>query len=405
MPLWRGPVFVAPNEGGVVATMLSVHSFRGGTGKSNTTGGLVAVFAERRLHLGAIDTDIQSPGMYALFRHQWHDISVGEVATDISARVGLRNRRRQFLIAPALALVVALAACSGSPAGSEAPRADAATDKLAQVQARGTLVGIFAPDYAPQSLLIEGALRPADTKCLGNQLSGAEVTGYDNETTKLVARDLGVEACFASPQWGEITAGHWNDRWDIAYGSGSINADRMQRLYMTQPYYATPNHFFVRADSSYQTADELSGLKVGVCASCSHEYYLKHELEIPGVTLTWDIEDPEIVAYETEGPGLQALADGDIDAFLCAEPVGQALIAQGLDLRQLEKPAFTFFPSGFVDRSSGLSVKAFIDRVNKIIRAAHADGRMVALAEEWFGADYATAAGKFDLDVLSQDVD
>jgi hypothetical protein len=30
---------------------------------------------------------------------------------------------------------------------------------------------------------------------------------------------------------------------------------------------------------------------------------------------------------------------------------------------------------------------------------------MVALAVEWFGTDYATAAGEFDLDVLSQDVD
>ena len=118
----------------------------------------------------------------------------------------------------------------------------------------------------------------------------------------------------------------------------------MKRLYMTQPYYATPNLFFVRADSPYQTADQLSGKQIGACASCSHEYYLKHELEIPGVTLEYDIKDPVVVAFETEGPGLQALADGKIDAFLAAAPVGQAQIDAGLPLRGLDKPAFTFFP-------------------------------------------------------------
>ena len=74
------------------------------------------------------------------------------------------------------------------------------------------------------------------------------------------------------------------DRWDIAYGSGSINADRMQRLYMTQPYYAVPNYYFVAADSPARHAADLDGKRVGACASCSHEAYLKGELEIPGST-------------------------------------------------------------------------------------------------------------------------
>jgi len=315
-----------------------------------------------------------------------------------------RGVRRRFGVLISFALLVA--ACGGGTgtAATGAPSGNPQTDKLAQILDRGTLVGYAETDYPPQSMLVEGATRPADTKCLPTQRTGAEVTGFDNETSKLVAKDLGVEACFVTPSWTEVTAGGWGDRWDIAYGSGSINRDRMKRLYMTQPYYATPNLFFVRADSPYQTADQLSGKQIGACASCSHEYYLKHELEIPGVTLEYDIEDPVVVAFETEGPGLQALADGKIDAFLAAAPIGQAQIDAGLPLRALEKPAFTFFPSGFVDKSSGLDVVAFTDRVNQIIRARQADGTLKGLSQQFFGHDYVTRAAAFDLSTIGQTI-
>lgn len=50
-----------------MATIVSVHSFRGGTGKSNTTANLAAQLAARGMRVGVIDTDIQSPGIHVLF--------------------------------------------------------------------------------------------------------------------------------------------------------------------------------------------------------------------------------------------------------------------------------------------------------------------------------------------------
>lgn len=50
-----------------MAQIFSVHSFRGGTGKSNTSASLAVVFASRGLRVGIIDTDIQSPGLHVLF--------------------------------------------------------------------------------------------------------------------------------------------------------------------------------------------------------------------------------------------------------------------------------------------------------------------------------------------------
>lgn len=320
----------------------------------------------------------------------------------------IRSRSLGFLAVAAL--VAACSAGSGAePTGSTAGGAvpvpspgDPSSDKLAQILDRGTLVGYHEMDYPPMSFQVEGAKRPADTKCAPNQLTAAEVDGYDSETTKLVAAGLGVEACFVSPTWTEVTGGNWGDRWDIAYGSGSINADRMTRLWMTQPYYGVDNYFYVREDAPYQTAAELSGKQIGACASCSHEYYLKGTLKIPGVTIVNEVKDPVIVSYETEPPGLQDVADGKIDAFLLAEPTGEQAIKDGLKLRKLAKPAFTYYPSGFVDKSSGLDPKAFVEKVNEVVRGLHADGTLKAASIRYMGKDYASAGGAFDLAAIGQ---
>jgi ABC-type amino acid transport substrate-binding protein len=304
-----------------------------------------------------------------------------------------------------LACVVTVALVAGCSSGSgAAASADPTTDKLAQIQARGTLVGYAELDYPPQSIRVEGAARASTTKCQPNQITANEVTGFDIETTKLLAGKLGVEACFVQPTFTEVTAGNWTDRLDIAYASGAINATRMKNLFMTQPYYYIPQRFIVLKDSPYQAPSDLDGKTLGTCTSCTVESYLQGTLKIPGVDLVQKVKDPKLAGFETEGPGLDALANGELDGFLTSEPVALQAIKDGKPFRLLDEPAFSMYPSGFVDKSSGLAVKAFVDRVNEIIRAAHADGTLKAMSTEWFGTDYTTQAGAFDLSLLGQEV-
>ena len=322
-----------------------------------------------------------------------------------------RHRIRSVVVTVALA--TSLAACSGGGSPSVSPSVGGAgtpttaagnpsTDKLAQVLDRGTLVLSTDVAYPPQSFSVEGASRSSTTKCLPNQLTSPELAGYDVDVGKAVAAALGVEPCFVTPSWTEVTGGNWGDRWDVAWGSGAINADRMTRLYMTQPYYSTQQRFFVRSDSTYQTPSDLDGKVIGACASCTHEYYLKGELQIPGVDVTLKVVGPKVVTYQAEPPGLEEVANGKIDAFLAAEPVGQQAIDDGLALRALDEAAFPIFSSGFVDRTSGLDATAFLGRVDEIIRGLIADGTLKARSIEYFGVDYATAAAGFDLDSIGQ---
>jgi MinD-like ATPase involved in chromosome partitioning or flagellar assembly len=72
--------------------IVSVHSFRGGTGKSNTTANVAAVLAARGQRVGVVDTDIQSPGIHVLFgfdadnmEHSLNDYLWGKCAIEQTA--------------------------------------------------------------------------------------------------------------------------------------------------------------------------------------------------------------------------------------------------------------------------------------------------------------------------------
>lgn len=47
--------------------IISTHSFRGGTGKSNVTANIAATLADGGARVGVFDTDIQSPGIHVIF--------------------------------------------------------------------------------------------------------------------------------------------------------------------------------------------------------------------------------------------------------------------------------------------------------------------------------------------------
>jgi septum site-determining protein MinD len=51
-----------------LAKIISTHSFRGGTGKSNTTANVAVLVARAGHRVGVIDTDIQSPGIHVIFQ-------------------------------------------------------------------------------------------------------------------------------------------------------------------------------------------------------------------------------------------------------------------------------------------------------------------------------------------------
>ncbi|HZT09368.1 MAG TPA: MinD/ParA family protein [Chloroflexota bacterium] len=97
-----------------MAQIVAVHSFRGGTGKSNTTANISAMLAASGQRTAVIDCDIQSPGIHVLFglggkqlQHSLNEYlrgecSIEQAAVDVAANVGLANGSSLHLIPSSL---------------------------------------------------------------------------------------------------------------------------------------------------------------------------------------------------------------------------------------------------------------------------------------------------------------
>ena len=93
-----------------MASIVSVHSFRGGTGKSNLTANLAVLLAATGKRVGVIDTDIQSPGIHVLFGLSgdaitvslndflWHGSAIEDAAIDVTPAGGGAVAGRVYLI-------------------------------------------------------------------------------------------------------------------------------------------------------------------------------------------------------------------------------------------------------------------------------------------------------------------
>jgi len=313
------------------------------------------------------------------------------------------NKVPAFITRLLIATAVLLAGCGGA---KPTPEPTPANDLLAKITARGTLVISTDPAYPPQSELIEGATRAADTKCAPTEYTADELTGFDVDTAAEIARRLGVEPCFVTPPWTQLTAGNWDDRWDISVGSMAITPERMEVLYFTQPYYATSAALFVHQDNTtFSQPSDLSGKRVGGCTNCTYEAYLQGTLVIPGTEIDFVIADPVIVGYDVDLPALKDLALGDgvqLDAVLVAQPTGQEAIVDGLPIKQLGEPVFFEYLATAIDKKSSQDPVAFVRQVTEIIQQMHGDGTLRRLSQQYYGEDFTTAASQFDVYALDQ---
>jgi MinD-like ATPase involved in chromosome partitioning or flagellar assembly len=94
-----------------MSKIISVHSFRGGTGKSNTTANIASLLAAEGKRVGVIDTDIQSPGIHVLFGleeqdmhhslndYLWGKCDIKETAHDVTKNLG-KGIKGQVLVIP-----------------------------------------------------------------------------------------------------------------------------------------------------------------------------------------------------------------------------------------------------------------------------------------------------------------
>jgi polar amino acid transport system substrate-binding protein len=223
--------------------------------------------------------------------------------------------------------------------------ADASDDLLTAIQERGVLRISTDADYAPQSFL-----EPDGT-----------FVGFDVDVGREIAERLGVEAEFQHVDWDIITAGSWQERWDISVGSMTITTPRKEAFSFTQPYYYTPAVVAVTEASGITELDQLP-------------------FELPS--------GAEATTLPTDANCAEAIGAGreEFALWMSSETTVDEAITSDIPMVKIGEPAFTENLAVAIDKA-GPPHEALLFEIDRIIGEMHEDGTLTALSEEWFGDD------------------
>jgi polar amino acid transport system substrate-binding protein len=250
----------------------------------------------------------------------------------------------------------------------------------------------------------DGAIRVATDQKYKPQswydVKDGEWKGFDVDVAREIASRLGVQADINHQDWDVITAGSWNNRWDVSVGSMTDTVAREKLFEFTPSYYYTPAGIAV-ASSNTSVQDlttDLDGKKICVGSSTTYEDYLKKTLVLGAGAPKFDfvIDDPQIITYNTDTDALDNLALGDgvrCDAAMTATPtIAQYVTDSDGKVKQVGDPLYYEPLSIAFDKNDPVDNQSLVQAVSKIVQDMHADGTLTNLSMTWYGTDLTTSA-------------
>jgi polar amino acid transport system substrate-binding protein len=311
----------------------------------------------------------------------------------------MRNARTRVLAGLAVLAMIGAACASNSTSSAQGTGASSGvcasvdtsgTDALAQVCASGKLRIATDPKYPPQSSF---------------NVQTQTWQGFDVDVATEIAQRLGVQPDIQAQKWDVITAGSWNDRWDVSVGSMTDTLDREKLFYFTPAYYYTPAAMAVANDNTTITGPaDLNGKTVCVGVSTTYQDYVEGTLKLGAGAPPFDfqISPPpatNLQTYTTDTDALDNLALGDgvrCDAAISAQQTIQAYIDDGGKIKLVGDPLYYEPLSIAFDRNNPTDSQSLSQAVSKIIDDMHADGTLSSLSKKWYnGVDWTvTSASK-----------
>jgi len=309
----------------------------------------------------------------------------------------MRNARTRVLAGLAVLAMIGAACASnsttsaqgtgGASSGLCASIDTSGTDALARVCSSGKLRIATDPKYAPQSSF---------------DVTTSTWKGFDVDVADELAARLGVQPELQAQKWGVITAGSWNDRWDVSVGSMTDTLDREKLFYFTPAYYYTPAAMSVHQDNTTITGPgDLTGKTVCEGVSTTYQDYVEGDLKLGAGAPSFDfqIHGANLQTYDTDTDALDNLALGDgvrCDAAISAQQTIQAYIDDGGKIK-LVGDALYYEPLSIAfDKNDPSDSQSLSDAVSKIVDDMHADGTLSSLSKKWYnGVDWTvTSASK-----------
>ena len=268
------------------------------------------------------------------------------------------SSRRVFVILMLVAVTLCMLLLAGcqkkeEPASSEA-------DKLEEIADRGVLKVGTTGDYQPMSYL------DPDT---------GEYVGFDNELTKDLAGEMGVEIQYVETSWPTLMEDTLAGKFDLAICGITVNDARKERALMSDGYIVNGKTILCRAEDAdkYTSLEAINRPEVRVMVNPGglNEQFARENL--PDVTLIIHDVNQEI-------PGLVASGEADI----MITEIMEAGYYVGQDSRLAAPLVQEPFTHGEIGVLMPKGSEDLLNYVNEFLGKEKESGRIDELADEYF---------------------
>ena len=200
-----------------------------------------------------------------------------------------------------------------------------------------------------------------------------QLTGFDVEIGKAVAKRIGIKGMPLSTAWDGIIAGLLANKYELICGSMAITPERLKSIDFSDPYYRSGAQLFVKKGAAIKSVKELAGKKVGVTLGTTYEKWVRE-----------NIMGADIRTYKGVPDMVLEVGYGRIDGFITDKIVGAlaikdkgAPIALVGDLLYEER-------MGIAMRQNNPDLKAAINGALAVMKN---DGTYHKISMKWLGID------------------
>lgn len=212
-----------------------------------------------------------------------------------------------------------------------------------------------------------------------------EIVGYDIDLAKEVCERMGVELKIQPINWDSKQQELDTKNIDCIWNGFTVDEERKKSMTVSDAYMENHQVLVVKADSSYETKEDLAGkvveLQKGSTAAAALDSEENKEFKD-------SLADTILIADNVKA--MMDLGTG-CDAVLMDEVVANYYLAQNEGkYRILEEPlSDEEYVIGFRKEEEALK-----DEVENQLKAMVADGTMSEIDNKWFGKDVSTIANE-----------
>lgn len=269
---------------------------------------------------------------------------------------------KKFSILMALILIISVFSVGCGSSGGDAAGGNSAAGadtSLTDIQDKGTIVVGIDDSFPPMGFVGEDG----------------ELTGFDVELARLVAKRLGVEAKIQPINWDSKELELKSGKIDVIWNGYTITADRVKEVEFTKPYLQNQQVLVVAQDSPYKTKADLEGKIVGAQVESSGLEALQADSELSATVA-------DIPEYDDYLMALLDLGTSRLDAVAVDKVVA--------DYTMTKDPGkYRVLDGSLSDEYYGIGCAkgavALREAIDKALDELYEDGSIDKLSNEWFG--------------------